>query len=63
MEYKLRSLQNPAQEILITTSPTSIGRSKDNQLKLPGLPVSRHHAQVFLEGGTPIIVDMNSFIT
>lgn len=60
MAYKLRSMQNPAWEIQIGTSPVRVGRSKENHLKLTDPAASRHHAEVSMEGGVPVVVDLNS---
>jgi pSer/pThr/pTyr-binding forkhead associated (FHA) protein len=40
--------------------PTSIGRHADNQIVLPDPQVSRHHAEIVMQGGRWVISDLGS---
>ena len=40
--------------------PTSIGRHGDNEIILPDSQVSRHHAEIVMQGGRWLIADLGS---
>ncbi len=40
--------------------PTSIGRHGDNEIILPDVQVSRHHAEIVMQGGRWVIADLGS---
>ncbi len=40
--------------------PTSIGRHDDNEIILPDVQVSRHHAEIVMQGGRWVIADLGS---
>ena len=40
--------------------PTSIGRHGDNEIILPDNQVSRHHAEIVMQGGRWLIADLGS---
>lgn len=47
--------------ISLTSNPRiTIGRSEDNTIRIPSITVSRHHAEVTLNGNRVIATDLNS---
>ena len=60
MEYRLRSLENPALEFQIVTTPIVVGRSRGNHIKLSDPSSSRQHAQISLVEGEPVVTDLHS---
>ena len=49
-------------EIVIDNGIASIGRAPDNTVVLTDMSVSRHHAEIRLEGDRYVIVDLGSTI-
>ena len=60
MTLQLRSLQHPNLLLPLGASPVRIGRGSENELVISEASVSRHHAQIWFEGGRPVVSDLGS---
>jgi hypothetical protein len=48
-------------EVPLGTRPVTIGRAPDNDIPIDNLAVSNYHARVYMEAGSLVVEDLNSF--
>lgn len=60
MEFRVLNTDLKGQESVVDQEKVRVGRAEENEIVLPQRSVSRHHATIRIEDGTPVVEDEGS---